>query len=236
MTDQSGRSATQPPRSVTVLLAALGALTLALFASETFGTPYRTPLTRVGLAFGDVSPNGDGVRDRLRIVFRTRRAGRVTVTATGPDGMRRTIVAGRRARAGRNEVVWAPAGVPDGVHAIDLAFDDGRRTARFERLRARLDTRPPVVTAAMLAPAPGPDGALAVSATVDEDARVTLRTSTAGGGRAAVEALGHARAGAPLAGAWRPPPGPGPYRVVLVATDAAGNRAVTDLGERAGAP
>jgi hypothetical protein len=171
--------------------------------------------------------------NKATIAFRLRKADRVTVTVTKPDGtLVTTLEPGIRVRPGFHHFLWNGRDdtgnpVPDGVYHVRVRLANADR--RFELPNTiRLDTRPPTIRVTSLAPtvfSPDGDGVrdtVRARYSLDEHAHASMYVGSR-------RVVGPTRF-APLRGSleWygkldKMLLPPGRYRVTLVARDLAGN-------------
>lgn len=104
-----------------------------------------------------VSPNDDGLRDRARLRFRTKKADRVTVEVIDRNGtVVRTLADNRQMEAGPHRFQWngrsaqigdePGAPVPDGAYRVRITMQDSGRTFVPDKYFV-VDTEAPALTA-----------------------------------------------------------------------------------------
>lgn len=170
------------------------------------------------------SPVCDCPTDEARIRFGLREADRLTVTVIDADNRPVRTIADERFPAGPVEFVWDGRGVPQGVYRVRVHLADARRTIDIPN-EMRLDTTPPELDVQSIAPrvfSPDGDGNrdfVRVRFRLSERSRVVLaadrkdvvRSTPRRAGDGKVEWYGRGEA-------------QGPYSLVIVAIDLAGNR------------
>lgn len=170
------------------------------------------------------SPVCDCPTDEARIRFGLREADRLTVTVIDADNRPVRTIADERFPAGPVEFVWDGRGAPQGVYRVRVHLADARRTIDIPN-EMRLDTTPPELDVQSIAPrvfSPDGDGNrdfVRVRFRLSERSRVVLaadgkdvvRSTPRRAGDGKVEWYGRGEA-------------QGPYSLVIVAIDLAGNR------------
>jgi len=191
------------------------------------------------------SPNGDGVLDTVRLRAGLSSADAWTITLSNAAGatVARFSGTGTAASAVWNGRDAAGKRVPDGAYMASFAASDANGTARPATAAVRIDTVSPKVTGLTVSPAvisPNDDGfadSAALGFGLSESSGVGLTVLDAEGSvvrsvAAVTEAAGARRlvwdGKVSTGGALAPAPD-GAYRVVLRATDAAGNHSTASV-------
>ncbi|MDX6424107.1 MAG: hypothetical protein QOI67_1578, partial [Gaiellaceae bacterium] len=170
------------------------------------------------------SPVCDCPTDEAQIRFGLRDSDRLTVTVIDADNRPVRTIADERFPAGPVEFLWDGRGAPEGVYRVRVHLADARRTIDIPN-EMRLDTTPPELDVQSIAPRVfSPDGDrnrdfVRVRFQLSERSRVVL----AADGKEVVRSTPR-RAGDGKLEWYGRGAAEGPYSLVIVAYDLAGNR------------
>ena len=165
-----------------VVFGLLVAATFAAFfvAQRLKHTP--TVIQHVHAASDVFSPNGDGIKDKLRVSFELKNGGAIGVDALDSEGDPvRSLIGDRTVRAHqRIRIAWNGreddgSRAPDGPYELRVALHDSGRDVLVRR-RFRFDTTPPAPKIASMDPSGGPGPVLLPN----RAGKVTITTKPAG--------------------------------------------------------
>ena len=209
-------------------------------AEEPVTVDHTAPTVGVAARPAAFSPNGDGRRDRARILVTVDEPSTVEVRVLDPNGDPvATLASGTRVPKGTTTFTWngkhGSRRVPDGVYSVSVTADDAGGNRGKGSGPLRVDTRAPVVRWVSVTPEPASRAPVTARFTLRDPGGIGHASIGLYGERGLVRTVrvplpgtGTSSARVPVVDRRGRSLMPGLYRLRLSATDVAGNTRVSN--------